>query len=98
MKRFGEEPEKPVFEPLAVRLREVRKHYKLTQAEVTEILDISRSSYQYYERNERDVPASMLIAFIIHFQLDAEWLLFGDAGRGISAQRTKPPETPPNAL
>lgn len=90
MKLYGQEVPAPTYEPLGKRLKEVRKHHKLTQPQVSELFSISRSSYQNYERDERDMPISLVKSFIRHFRLNSEWFLFGDAGRDLTPEEAFP--------
>lgn len=65
------------FFALGDRLSVVRKAAGLSQSEIAEKLDISRSSYQYYERGERDLPASLLLKICNLFDDDAHRILTG---------------------
>lgn len=62
---------------LGDRLSALRKAAGLSQSEISERLGISRSSYQYYERNERDLPASLLLKLCELFDDDAHRILTG---------------------
>lgn len=62
---------------LGDRLSMLRKAAGLSQSEIAEKLGISRSSYQYYERNERDLPASLLLKLCKLFDDDAHRILTG---------------------
>ena len=62
---------------LGDRLSTLRKAVSLSQSEIAEKLGISRSSYQYYERNERDLPASLLLKLCELFDDDAHRILTG---------------------
>lgn len=56
----------------------IRKANGLSQEACSQRLGISRSAYQHYERNEHDVPASVIKKFCDEFEVDSTWLLFGD--------------------
>lgn len=62
---------------LGQRLSALRKVAGLSQSELADKLGISRSSYQYYERNERDLPSSLLLAICEFFDDDAHRVLTG---------------------
>jgi transcriptional regulator with XRE-family HTH domain len=51
---------------------------KMTQAEFSEKLGISRKTLIRYEKNESDPSASFLQALISDFGVDPRWLLIGD--------------------
>ena len=54
------------------RIRELRKERHLTQLEMAELLQISRSAYSGYERGISDIPLEVIcgIADIHHTSLD----------------------------
>lgn len=66
------------------RLSAVRRQEKLSQEEMAERLQVSRSAYQYYERGERDIPGSLLLRAFQEFEADPLWILEGDIEEGIS--------------
>lgn len=70
------EPESPPEESLGTRLRANRDNLGLTQAQMAKKLGVGLSSYQCYERGERDIPASVLIS-LVGLGVDAAWLLTG---------------------
>ena len=47
---------------LSRQLKEIRTHWNLTQKEMAGKMGIGLSTYQYYERAERDIPAVTLLA------------------------------------
>lgn len=69
------EPECP-SETIGTRLRSSRDNLGLTQAQMAEKLGIGLSSYQCYERGERDIPSSVLVT-LVGVGVDATWLLTG---------------------
>ena len=66
------------------RLSAVRRQKKLSQEEMAERLQVSRSAYQYYERGERDLPASLLLKVFQEFEADPLWVLEGDFEPGLT--------------
>lgn len=70
------EPESPPEESLGTRLKSSRDNLGLTQAQLAQKLGVGLSSYQCYERGERDIPASVLIS-LVGLGVDAAWLLTG---------------------
>ena len=61
----------------ADRLALLRKTSNLSQDEMAQKLEISRSAYQHYERNERDLPSSLLFKICQMFDADPSHLLTG---------------------
>lgn len=61
---------------LSDRLKALKQSWNLTQKEMALRLDIAVSTYQYYERGERDIPAKLLIK-IASFGVNSNWLLTG---------------------
>lgn len=59
------------------RLAALRKAAGLSQSDLADRLEVSRSSYQYYERNERDLPASLLLKLCQISDDDAHRVLTG---------------------
>lgn len=66
------------------RLSAVRRQKKLSQEEMAERLHVSRSAYQYYERGERDLPASLLLKVFQEFEADPLWVLEGEVEAGLT--------------
>lgn len=62
---------------LGDRLEALRKAAGMSQNDMADRLGVSRSSYQYYERGERDLPASLLLKVCEVFDDDAHRLLTG---------------------
>jgi transcriptional regulator with XRE-family HTH domain len=64
------------------RLAAVRNMAGLSQEEMAQRLGTSRSAYQYYERNQRDLTASLLLKVYQEFDVDPLWMLEGDTPDG----------------
>ena len=62
----------------------IRKAAGLSQEACSQRLGISRSAFQHYERNEHDVPASVIKRFCDEFGIDSTWLLFDDGDARIA--------------
>ncbi|MBR2657219.1 MAG: helix-turn-helix domain-containing protein [Loktanella sp.] len=62
---------------LGQRLSELRRASGMSQSDMASALDVSRSSYQYYERDERDLPSSLLLKVSEFLHDDAHRLLTG---------------------
>lgn len=67
--------EKPHME-LSDRIKIIRKGWGFSQKQMAERLCIGVSTYQYYERNEREIPAKLLTT-LTTFGVDPAWLLLG---------------------
>lgn len=83
---------------LSWRLKKLRMALKKTQREMAESLDIAVSTYQYYERGERDVPGKVLVK-IASSGISPSWLLTGQSGMfssPTSDKRADPIETSGN--
>ncbi len=54
------------------RIRELREEKKLTQRQMAELLQISRSAYSRYERGAADIPLEVIcgLACIHHTSVD----------------------------
>jgi len=59
-----------------VRLRPLRKAWRLTQKEMAIRAGVAASTYQYYERGDRNIPAETLSS-LTRYGANAEWLLNG---------------------
>ena len=55
-----ESQDKKFLSLLGKRLKEIRKAWGLTQKEIAQRLSVSLTSYQYYERGEREVPSTFV--------------------------------------
>jgi len=56
-------------------IRDVRERANLTQAEVAKALDITQSSYSYYEIGRRDIPTETLIKLAKYHKTSVDYLL-----------------------
>ena len=63
------------------RLLRLRQDRKMSQGEFAERLGFSAGAYKNYERGEREVPSSLLLAAHKEFDADPLWLLSGETAR-----------------
>lgn len=59
-----------------IHLKTLRKSWGLTQEDMAIRVKIATSTYQYYERGERDTP-SEVVYILTTFGVNAEWLITG---------------------
>lgn len=64
--------------PIGRRLATAREHFGLSQKEFAAELGVSLRAYQGYERDEREVSATLLRALYSVFRISPVWLLVGD--------------------
>lgn len=72
---------------LGDRLSAVRSQAHLSQEEMAQRLEVSRSAYQYYERGQRDLTGLLLLKVFQEFDVDPLWLLEGDTDTGKSRRQ-----------
>lgn len=70
------------------RLKEVRANLGLKQPEMANLLGIATSTYQYYERGERDTPFT-IIKKITTKGVDPLWLITGEGEPGIEILKSR---------
>ncbi len=63
---------------LGKRLKDLRKKLGFSQAQMAKQLNIALSSYQYYEREEREPSAGLLQRIVTTFEVNPTWLLTGE--------------------
>ena len=56
-------------------IRDLRERAHLTQAQLAKELDITQSSYSYYEIGRRDIPTETLIKLAKYFNTSVDYLL-----------------------
>ena len=57
------------------RLKELRNQANLSQQELSEIVGISKSSINMYERGEREPGIDTILAMAMHFGVSTDYLL-----------------------
>lgn len=62
---------------LGNRLKQVRKIKGMTQKKMASELNVAASTYQHYERYEREATASFLSSLVTAFGLNPLWLITG---------------------
>jgi len=68
---------KKTHSELYVRLKALRKAWGFSQKKMAIRANIAISTYQYYERGERDTPSEILY-LLTTYGVNAEWLLTGE--------------------
>lgn len=56
------------------RLKDLREDADQTQAEIADILGISRQHYSLYERGKRELPMHHFIALAKYYQVSLDYL------------------------
>src|SRR5688500_16863338 len=70
-------------------VRRLRRRTGLTQAAMAEMLDISPSYLNLIERNQRALPAGLLVRMTDQFDFDPRALAAGEPGGGMDAIRRR---------
>lgn len=70
-------------------IRRLRRRHALTQAAMAELLGISPSYLNLIERNQRAVPAGLLVTLADRFDFDPRVLAAGEPGGGAAAIRRR---------
>ncbi len=68
------------------RIRMLRKRKELTQDDLAEYLNLSKTTISHYERNERSIPIDVLIQIANYFDVDINYLC-GINNRGFSIDK-----------
>jgi transcriptional regulator with XRE-family HTH domain len=59
------------------RLKEVRKHFDMTQTDFANIFGLKQGHYSKYELGQLELSTSMLVTINQKFNIDIHWLLTG---------------------
>ncbi len=57
------------------RMRNIREDNDETQAEIAEVLQITRQQYQLYESGKRQLPIDLLKIFCKYYNVTADYIL-----------------------
>lgn len=68
------------------KLKNIRKHFKLTQEEMAARLGIAVRSYAAYEREENNPPYSMLVLLCKEHNINLNWFV-ADIGEMFNAPK-----------
>ena len=60
---------------LPQRIRELREDNDLTQQQIANFLKTSQTVYSRYERNERDLPITMLYELAKFYKVSSDYIL-----------------------
>lgn len=60
---------------IMLRLKELKKLYNLTQADLANVLGTKQQQISRYETEERELKASQIIELCKHYNISADWLL-----------------------
>lgn len=71
------------------RLKELRKEFKLTQADVAKFLNISESAYGYYEQGRNEISISSLQKLAAKYGVSVAYILCESDIRHLNTQTEK---------
>lgn len=57
------------------RMREIRIDSDETQAQIAEVLGITKQQYQLYESGKRKIPIDLFIKFCDYYETSADYIL-----------------------
>ena len=58
-----------------MRIRDLREDRNLTQKELAEYLHVKQNTYSQYEKEQRQIPISCLIALAKYYNTSTDYLL-----------------------
>lgn len=58
-----------------MRLKELRKNKKLTQLEISKIINVSQVGYNNYETERREIPLNSLISLANYYNVSLDYLV-----------------------
>lgn len=61
---------------MAVRFKEIREKHELTQQQVANVLNISKTSYNYFENEERFIPLKHLNNYCNIFKVNMDYIFY----------------------
>lgn len=57
------------------RLKDLRDDKKLTQSDISKILNMSQTGYSKYETGENDIPTKILIKLAVFYKTSTDYIL-----------------------
>lgn len=57
------------------RMKELRKEYKLTQADAAKLVGVSTNHYGKYERGETDIPVMVLVELCTYYKVSLDYIV-----------------------
>ena len=60
---------------VGAQIKYIRENYDVTQQELGEYLNLSKSSISHYEKNDRDIPFRKLSMISNYFHLSIDYIL-----------------------
>lgn len=79
--------------PLATKLKELRKNFCMTQDDIAELLDMSRTSFSKYENGAANPPLSVLRKLSAIYNVPLEYLIHDETTKMVFHSSDEP-ETP----
>lgn len=73
----------------ALRIREIRQKYKLTQTEFALEIGTTKNQLSKYETGFQEIPTKIIIAVCEKFNVSANWLLGIDREENTTAEMAK---------
>ncbi|MBR2455162.1 MAG: helix-turn-helix transcriptional regulator [Clostridia bacterium] len=56
------------------KIKELREDRDLTQSQLAEILGITQRTISYYEKNQREIPINVLVAYAKYFNVTLDYI------------------------
>ena len=72
---------------IGARMAAIRARKKISQSRAAAMLEIGDRSYKNYETESRDLPLAVAIRLCERFEIELNWLVFGEASPDNPAAR-----------